>query len=112
MADANLDTVTNTLRDALYVGIGASVIVFQRLQVQRQELTKAFNTQIEEARYSARDSFGNVTDVVEERLKDLEDRFEDLEDRLESVLAQIEDRLPEQARDLVKQARDLVGRAA
>ncbi|MGI8710622.1 MAG: hypothetical protein ACR2LA_06490 [Acidimicrobiales bacterium] len=112
MAEANPDTLTDTLRDAVYVGIGASVIVFQKLQVQRQELTKTINTQLGEARGSAKDSLGSVSDLVEDRVKDLEDRLEGLEGRLESVLAQIEDRLPGQARELVKQARDLVGRAA
>ena len=112
MADVNLDTVTDTLRDAIYVGIGAGVIAFQKLQVQRVELTKTVTTQIDEARGSAQGSLDSVSSLVEGRVKLLEERLEGLEGRLEGLLAQIEDKLPEQARDLVKQARDLVARAA
>ena len=119
MADLTLDTVTDSLRDAFYVSVGAGVLAFQKLQVQRVELTKTVTTQLDEARGSARgsidsakDGLGNVSELVEERVKLLEERLESLETRLESVLAQIEGKLPEQARDLVKQARDLVARAA
>ena len=112
MADVNLDTITDTLRDAIYVGIGAGVIGFQKLQVQRQELTKTVTAQLDEARGTAKGSLDSVSELVEDRVKQLEERIEGLEGRLESLLAQIEDKLPEQARDLVKQARDLVARAA
>ena len=119
MADLTLDTVTDALRDAFYVGVGAGVLTFQKLQVQRVELTKTVSTQIDEARgtalgsiETAKGNLGNVTDLVEDRVKLLEERLESLEGRLETVLAHIEGKLPEQARDLVKQARDLVARAA
>ena len=112
MADINLDTITDTLRDAVYVGIGAGVIGFQKLQVQRVELTKALTTQLDEARGTAKGSIDSVSDLAAERIKLIEERLEGLETRLETLLAQIEDKLPEQARDLVKQARDLVARAA
>ncbi|MCU1358480.1 MAG: hypothetical protein JWM89_3898 [Acidimicrobiales bacterium] len=112
MADVNIDTITDTLRDAIYVGIGAGVIGFQKLQVQRQELTKAVTAQLDEARGTAKGSLDSVSELVEDRVKQIEERLEGLEGRLEALLAQIEDKLPEQARDLVKQARDLVARAA
>ncbi|QXC62814.1 hypothetical protein KSP35_08565 [Aquihabitans sp. G128] len=119
MADLTLDTVTDTVRDAFYVGVGAGVLAFQKLQVQRAELTKAVNAQLDDAKgtalvgiESAKGSFDNVSELVEDRVKLLEERLTGLEARLETVLAQIEDKLPEQARDLVKQARDLVARAA
>lgn len=112
MADVTLDTVTDTLRDALYVGIGAGVIAFQKLQVQRVELAKSLSSQLDDARGTAKGSLDSVSDVVEARVKDIEERLEGLEGRLEALLAQIEDKLPEQARDLVKQARHLVARAA
>lgn len=112
MADSPIDTVTDTLRDAFYVGVGATVIAFQKLQVQRQELTKALNTQLDEARTNAKDSVDSVSELVEGRVKFLEQRLEEVEARLETLLAEIEERLPEQARDLVKQARGFVGRAA
>ncbi|CAN5599345.1 hypothetical protein BH10ACT1_BH10ACT1_41200 [soil metagenome] len=119
MADLTLDTVTETVRDAFYVGVGAGVLAFQKLQVQRVELTKAVNAQLEDAKGTAlvsidtaKGSFENVSELVEDRVKLLEERLTGLESRLEAVLAQVEDKLPEQARDLVKQARDLVARAA
>lgn len=119
MAALTLDTVTDTARDAFYVGVGASVITFQKLQVQRVELTKALNAQLDEAKTNAdrsidaaKGSFDNVSDLVDQRVKDLETRRSEVETRMETVLADIEAKLPEQARDLVKSARDRVGTRA
>lgn len=112
MAEITLDSVTNTVaetvRDAFYVSVGAGVLAFQKLQVQRQELTKAVNTQLDDAK----GSLTNVSELVDDRVKLLEERLDNLETRLESILSQLEGKLPEQARDLVKSARDLVARAA
>ncbi|MEO6627166.1 MAG: hypothetical protein ABIP03_01215 [Aquihabitans sp.] len=119
MAELSLDTITATVRDALYVGVGAGVIAFQKLQVQRVELTKTLNSQLDDAKGTAeksfdaaKGSFEAVSELVEDRMKLVEERLAVVEDRLETVLAQIEVKLPEQARDLVKQARELVGLAA
>ena len=117
MAELSLDqiteTITETARDAFYVTVGAGVLAFQRLQVQRVELTKS----LDEARDNAENALGNfnidtVTDLVEDRVKLVEERLAAVETSVESLLDQIEDRLPEQARELVKQARELVGLAA
>ena len=112
MAEITVDSVTTTVaetvRDAFYVGVGAGVIAFQKLQVQRHELTKAVNTQLDDAK----GSISSVSDLVDDRVKLLEERLETLEGRFESLLTQLEGKLPEQARDLVKSARDLVARAA
>lgn len=119
MADLNLDTVTDTVRDAFYVGVGAGVLAFQKLQVQRVELSKALSTQIDEARGAAqgsidaaKGSFDELNELVEGRVKFLEARLAEVEARLETVLAQIEGKLPEQARDAVKSARELVASRA
>jgi uncharacterized protein YjbJ (UPF0337 family) len=119
MADLTLDTVTDTARDAFYVTVGAGVIAFQKLQVQRVELTKSLNAQLADAKgqadgslAAAKDQIGSVSEIVEERVKVLEDRLATIEGRFETLLAQLEEKLPEQAKDLVKQARDLVARAA
>ena len=79
MADLTLDTVSDAVRDAFYIGVGAGVLTFQKLQVQRVELTKAVSTQLDEARGTARgsienakDGLGNVSELVEERVKLLE----------------------------------------
>lgn len=119
MAELTIDTVADTARDAFFITVGAGVIAFQKLQVQRVELTKALTAQLDEAKgnangslSTAKDSFGNVSELVEDRVKLLEERLATIETRLESLLAQLEGKLPEQAKDLVKQARDLVARAA
>jgi len=119
MAELSLETVTDAARDAFYVTVGASVIAFQKLQVQRVELTKNLNGQIDDATRtaeksieSARGSFDSVAEMVDDRFKLVEERLAAVESRLETVLAQVEDKLPEQARDLVKQARELGGLAA
>jgi len=112
MAEITLDSVTttvaDTVRDAFYVGVGASVIAVQKLQVQRHELTKQVTKQVDEAK----GSFTSVSDLVDDRVKLLEERIDSLEGRLETILSQLETKLPEQARELVKSARDLVNRAA
>lgn len=119
MAELKIESVTDAVRDAFYVGVGAGVIAFQKLQVQRVELTKTITAQLDDAKgnalvsiESAKGSLDGVSDLVEDRVKLLEDRLSGLEGRLETVLAQLEGKLPEQARDVVKQARDLVARAA
>lgn len=119
MADRTLDTATDTVRDAFYVGVGAGVLAFQKLQVRRVELTKALSAQLDEARgnasgslSTAKGSLDSVTDLVDDRVKDLEGRLNGVEERLETVLVQLEGKLPGQARDLVRSARDLVVRAA
>lgn len=112
MADVNAETMTDTLRDALYVGIGATVLLLQKVQVRRQELARTVTTQLGEARGSARGSVGTVSGLVEDRVKEVEDRLAAIEGRLEVLLAQVEDKLPAQARELVQQARVLVARAA
>lgn len=104
MADLKLETVTDVLRDAFYVGVGAGVIAVQKLQVQRVELTKTLTSQIDEAK----GSLDGVQEKVEDRVKLVEERLGDLENQLEAVLAQVEDKVPAQARDLIKQARGLV----
>jgi hypothetical protein len=112
MAESTIETMTDVVRDALYVGVGAGVIAFQKLQVQRVELTKTVGAQLDGAKGSARGSYQGVSDLVEDRVKVLEERLSGIEGRLENVLSQLEDKLPEQARDVVKQARERVLRAA
>lgn len=118
MAELTIETVTDAVRDALYVGVGAGVIAFQKLQVQRVELTKAVGAQFDDAKGTARGSYktargslDGVSDLALDRAKVLEERLAGIEGRLETVLAQLEDKLPEQARDVVKSARERVLRA-
>ncbi len=108
MAELTIETVTDAVRDALFVGVGAGVIAFQKLQVQRVELTKAVNAQFDEAK----GSLDIVSDLALDRVKVLEERLSGIEGRLETVLAQLEGKLPDQARDVVKTARERVLRVA
>lgn len=71
MARNPVDDLTNAIKDATYVSVGLGVIAFQRLQVRRQELLKAFDGTAEEAR-------GNlemVASLVGERVKAVEERL-------------------------------------
>jgi len=71
MARTPVDDLTNAIKDAAYVSVGLGVIAFQRLQVRRNELQKAFNSTADEAK-------GNVellTSLVGERVKAVEERI-------------------------------------
>jgi phage-related tail protein len=101
MADMSIDNVTKTLRDALYVGVGAGVLAIQKLQVQRRELTAQLTAQFGDARTQ----LDSVAGMVEDRIKVVEERIEAAEERIDTLLDQVEESLPEQARDAFKQAR-------
>ena len=60
MADLSIDTVSDAVRDAFYIGVGAGVLTFQKLQVQRVELTKTVTSQLDEARGTARGSIDSA----------------------------------------------------
>lgn len=86
--------IPSVVKDAAYIAIGFGVLTFQRVQVQRQELTKAIDAQLGEARES-----------FEDRLKVVEERLEAVQADVDKLLDDVENRLPEQARDLLKVAR-------
>jgi exonuclease VII small subunit len=94
-------------KDATYVVIGAGVLGYQQVQVQRQELLKRlsdpksdFDARVATVRTELSDALHTVDTTVESMME----RFEDVIERLESAVAPLEDRLPTQARDLAKQA--------
>jgi hypothetical protein len=70
MAENPLDDLTAAVKDAAYVTVGLGVIAFQRLQVRRNELTRAIGAQAEEAR----GALDVVSSLVGERLKAVEER--------------------------------------
>jgi hypothetical protein len=111
MADLTLDTVSDTARDAFYVTVGAGVIAFQKLQVQRVEPPRRSAPSSRRQGHRQRDARLGVRARRRPREAPggapLHPRG-----RLETLLSQLEGKLPEQAKDLVKQARDLVARAA
>jgi len=74
MAQNPIDEVTAALRDAMFVSVGLGVIAFQRIQVRRNELSKAISAQAEEARGAIDVVGGLVGGLVGERLKAVEER--------------------------------------
>lgn len=63
----SLDDIAKVLQDAAYVGIGLSVIAFQKAQVQRQELSKTLQEAVGDARAVVEDNLK----LVEERLRSI-----------------------------------------
>lgn len=122
MPEITTDDVTKIAKDALYVGVGAGLIVFQKAQVQRVELTKVVTDRLAEARSRIDAVLGSLDadDVVSDaksrlevlagtldgRVKLVEERLDSVEARVEAVLDDLEAKLPEQAREAVKQARE------
>ena len=78
MARSPIDDVTNAVKDAAYVSVGLGVIAFQRLQVRRNELSKALNSQADEAK-GALEAVGTL---VGQRLKVVEERVEAAREQL------------------------------
>jgi hypothetical protein len=94
-------------KDATYVVIGAGVLGFQQVQVQRQELLKRLNDPkagIEDRVNSVRNDLSGALQGVDSTVDGVIERFEEIIERLEAAVAPLEDRLPTQARDLAKQA--------
>ncbi len=100
--------LANVAVDATYIVIGAGVLGFQRIQVERHQLGKKLSTP------NAAGLGGRVTAVrsdladaiqdVDAKVDLLMDRVEEIIERVEAAFAPLEDRLPTQARDLAKQA--------
>lgn len=94
-------------KDATYVVIGAGVLGFQQVQVQRQELLKKMGdpkSGIEDKVNAVRSDLSDALHSVDTTVEGLMERFEEVIERLEAAVAPLEDRLPTQARDLAKQA--------
>ena len=119
MPEITADDITKVLRDALYITVGAGVIVVQKAQVGRRELTDAVSKQVTEAKgrfdglagsndlfEQAKVQVQKLVESAEDQVKVVEDRLTAVEERYEALLDQIETKLPEQARDLFKQSRD------
>lgn len=70
MARTPVEDLTNTLKDVTYVSVGLGVIAFQRLQVRRNELNRAFAAPTEQAK----GTLELIGALVGERLKAVEER--------------------------------------
>ncbi len=71
MARTPVDDLANAIKDATYVSVGLGVIAFQRLQVRRNELTKALSGPTEEAK----GTLDVLATLVGERVKQVEERL-------------------------------------
>lgn len=78
MAGSPLDDLTDAAKDIAYVSVGLGVMAFQRLQVRRNELTKALNRQAGEAK----GALGAVESLVGDRVKVLEERLDAAREQL------------------------------
>jgi hypothetical protein len=89
-ADKIAETVTTAVKDALYLSVGAGVLVVQKAQVRRQELRKQFAGQIE----TGKERFGGIAKTVEAGVTTVEHRIDE-------VLDNVQSRLPGQAADVL-----------
>ena len=71
MARTPVDDLTEAVKDAAYVSVGLGVIAFQRLQVRRNELTKAVSKPLGETK----GTLEVLGAVVSERVKLVEERI-------------------------------------
>jgi hypothetical protein len=112
MPDINTDIskaakdIANVARDATYVVIGAGVLGFQQVQVQRRELQARLQepSTLAERVSSVRGDLTEAAHNVDTRVEDLMDRVEEIIERVEAVFAPFEERLPAQARDITRKA--------
>ena len=100
MTQVTIDDIGKTVRDGVYIGIGLGVLAFQKAQVQRQELRKKLDANLDGAR-----------SVVEARVRTVEEQLEAVEQRIDTVLDDVEQRLPDQARAVMHQAREVAREA-
>ncbi len=106
-------------KDSFYVSVGFGLLAFQRAQVARQDVRKALDSQLGDARSNVERLSGTVDErlkVLEERLEglseQLETAYETLEERVEKALDEVEARMPEQARELLQGARSAAKEAS
>jgi hypothetical protein len=76
------DTLTDTAKEALYLGVGFGVLGAQRLQVHRQELRKQFASQLE----AGRQRFSQLATTFEQRATAVEGRVDEVLDGVQSRL--------------------------
>ena len=106
-------------KDSFYITVGFGLLAFNRAQAARQDIRKALDAQLGDARTNVE----KLSGTVDERLKVLEDRleglseqletaYETLEQRVEKVLDEVEDRMPESARELLHSARSAAKEAS
>ena len=96
-----VDRLTEIAKDALYIGVGAGVIAFQRAQVQRVELTAALEHRFAQVADVAR----AVTTTAGGQFARIDEQATAIEARVDDVLDVVQHRLPKPAATVLDQAR-------
>ena len=86
MPKVDADRVANAAKDAAYIGVGAAVLAFQKLQAARRDAGKSFSDQV-----------GNGRAQIEELVESLDARFGGLEGKFDAAVEGLGKRLPDQA---------------
>lgn len=102
MPEITADDVTRIAKDALYVGVGAGVIAFQKAQVQRVQLTEAVTAQVGVAKGQLDELSGTAEALLAEvrtRLEallgslDADDVVAELKTRVEALAGTVDGRV-------------------
>jgi hypothetical protein len=93
MRSISVDDVPRVVEDTVYTAVGLGVLGFQRVQVQRQQLKRSLSN-----------SYGEVREALDDRVKLVEERMSDLDERFDEVFESVEPRLPGPAREAARQA--------
>lgn len=72
MAHTPVEDLAEVVKDAAYVSVGLGLIAFQRIQVRRNELTKAMSAPVEETK----GALDLISALVGERVKLVEERMQ------------------------------------
>ena len=102
---AGIDRFSEIAKDVLYIGVGASVMAFQRAQVQRVELTKALEERMADGRRQFADLAKAFTTTTGGQFARLDEQAMAIEARVDDVLDAVQQRLPKPAAELLGQAR-------
>jgi predicted nuclease with TOPRIM domain len=97
-----LDRLASLATDAFYIGVGAGVLAFQKLQVHRNELQRDLAGRVEERR----ELLDELAKRMEASVGAFEARLVATEARVDSLVDQARTRLPDPAADLVGQAHE------
>ena len=107
MSQPNLEAVTKSVQDAIYVTVGAGVLAYEQAEKRWQELTERVSGQFG----VGKDRVDQLVKAFEAQTQAFDSRIKTLEDRIDEALAEFEERLPERAGEVVAKARTAAAEA-